>query len=310
MNPEIQDQVRRISQFNETESKKMIEIKKLLTSKLFLVMLISIMTSALLLIITNTVNGILTYITPETENVVLEVIYILFENIISTILVPGFFVVFGFILRKKASLLNTHSMQDSVLRKLLFLRSIVKLYFIVMIISFVSTGITYNNIDLLQQYYPTIYDELMINGSIDLYRIFGLNSLILGGLFTCMWYSLSRGTKMIANNILLDREEKRYVEIIIFIVFLIAVPLMNLIGVIIGLTGTINPLTSVYFTLPIIPSDYLVLIYSIVDLVSIVIVGLVFLKLRSIMINTSGSTNPLVDNDNVYTINLTEEDLK
>ena len=115
---------------------------------------------------------------------------------------------------------------------------------------------------------------------------------------------------MIANNILLDREEKRYVEIFIFIVFLIAVPLMNLIGVIIGLTGIINPLTSVYFTLPIIPSDYLVLIYSIVDLVSFVIVGLVFLKLRSIMINTSGSTNPLVDNDNVYTINLTEEDLK
>ena len=128
-------------------------------------MLISIMASALLLIITNTVNGILTYITPETENVVLEVIYILFENIISTILVPGFFVVFGFILRKKASLLNTHSMQDSVLRKLLFLRSIVKLYFIVMIISFVSTGITYNNIDLLQQYYPTIYDPLIINSS-------------------------------------------------------------------------------------------------------------------------------------------------
>ena len=79
MNPEIQDQVRRISQFNENESKKMIEIKKLLTSKLFLAMLISIIVSASFLIITNTVNGIITYITPETENVVFEVISILFD---------------------------------------------------------------------------------------------------------------------------------------------------------------------------------------------------------------------------------------
>ena len=45
MNPEIQDQIRRISQFNENESKKMIEIKKLITSKLFLMMLISIIVS-------------------------------------------------------------------------------------------------------------------------------------------------------------------------------------------------------------------------------------------------------------------------
>ena len=310
MNPEIQDQIRRISQFNENESKKMIEVKKLLTSKLFLGMLISIIVSAVMLIITNTVNGIIAYITPETENIFAEVLYILFDSIISTVLVPLFFIVFGFILRKKAKLINTHSLQDSVLRKLLSLRSIVKLYFIVMIISLISTGITYNNIDLLQQYYPSVYEELMISGSTDMYRIYGLNNLIIGGIYTCMWYSLSRGTKMAANNILLDKSENKYYELIIFVVFLLAEPLMNLVGVIIGLNGIINPLTNVYFTLPIIPSDYLVLAYSIINLISAGIVGLVFLKFRNIMIYTSGSTNPFVDNDSVYTINLTEEDFK
>ncbi len=41
MNPELQEQINKIQNFNENESKKVIELKKLFSSKLFLVLIIA-----------------------------------------------------------------------------------------------------------------------------------------------------------------------------------------------------------------------------------------------------------------------------
>ena len=93
MNPNIQEQLSRITQFNETESRKMIEIKKLLTSKLFLIMIISLIISVVALVGVNIYNGITFYITPETENIASEIMYIVFNSLLSG-LVPAFFISF------------------------------------------------------------------------------------------------------------------------------------------------------------------------------------------------------------------------
>ena len=90
--------------------------------------------------------------------------------------------------------------------------------------------------------------------------------------------------------------------------FFVLIPLIDVIGLILGLLGISTPLTTIYFVPPIIPSDYLVLASGLIDLVSIVIVSLVFIKFRTILMTVSGSTNPLIDNENVYTVTLTEED--
>ena len=59
MNPEIQNQINRIQNFNENESKKVVELKKLFTSKLYLGLIISSIIVIALLFITNFVNQLI-----------------------------------------------------------------------------------------------------------------------------------------------------------------------------------------------------------------------------------------------------------
>lgn len=302
MNPEIQDQINRMNRFNENDSNKMIKIKELFASKFTLVTLISSITVIVFYYVLCVVNQ-LHYAETINFAVVLSSIG---ENLLNCIF-PGIFV-FSFLsiyIRSKNP--SPSNGKDGVLNKLMALRGYSKFYFIVNIIGYASNAFLYLNFENLSSQYPELFvgfSEIELEFS----RNLGLYFLILTALNTCIWYSLSKASKNALRNIVLDINDQKFVDVFIFIGFLILMPVLETIGTILALFGINNPLTSIYFEAPIIFTDIMYLIYNVISIISIVLISLLVIKVRKILIEINGSNNPLNDGDVVYTIDLEEDD--
>ena len=304
MNPEIQNQINQIQNFNENESKKIVELKKLFSSKLFLATIILSISVIVLLFVTNFVNQLLSY---ETINV--QLVFSLIGDGIINLLFPGVFIFFILTLYKKSKQDRlTH--RDGIITKLFSFRTFVKFYFIISIVGNLSNGITFSQIESLQQISPELYASLVTSPEdLQMIKVLGLYYLIQTGFVTCIWFSLARFSKMILRSIFFDNTDNKFIDGYVFIGFLILQGLVEVIGVIMSLCGITNPLASVYFVPPFIPSDLLYLIYAVVYLGLTILISFIFIKIMKILNSNHGSTNPLRNEDSiVYTVKLDEEE--
>lgn len=304
MNPEIQNQINQIQNFNENESKKIVELKKLFSSKLFLATIILSISVIVLLFVTNFVNQLLSY---ETINV--QLVFSLIGDGIINLLFPGVFIFFILTLYKKSKQDRlTH--RDGIITKLFSFRTFVKFYFIISIVGNLSNGITFSQIESLQQISPELYASLVTSPEdLQMIKVLGLYYLIQTGFVTCIWFSLARFSKMILRSIFFDNTDNKFIDGYVFIGFLILQGLVEVIGVIMSLCGITNPLASVYFVPPFIPSDLLYLIYAVVYLGLAILISFIFIKIMKILNSNHGSTNPLRNEDSiVYTVKLDEEE--
>ena len=304
MNPDIQNQINRIQNFNENESKKMIELKKLFTSILFLGLIISSFIVILLLFVTNFVNQLIAY-----DTINYKVVISLIGDGILNLLFPGVFIFFLFSLYKKAKE-EKNSPKGGVISKLFSLRTFTKFYFIITIIGTLSNGITFSQIDTLQQISPELYASLVSStDDLRMIKVLGLYYLIQTGFVTCIWFSLARFSKILLRSIFFDNKETKFIDGYVFMGFLIGQGLIEVVGLILSLNGITNPLTGVYFVSPIIPSDILFVIYSIGYLTLTILISYIFSKIIKIINSNVGSINPLRNEDGVvYTIHLDEEE--
>ena len=304
MNPEIQNQINRIQNFNENESKKVIELKKLFTSKLFLGLIISSILVMILLFVTNFVNQLI-----AVEKVDYKIVISLIGDGILNLLFPGVFVFFLITLYKKAKT-EILTSKSGIISNLFSFRTFTKFYFIITIIGMLSNGITFSQIETLQQISPELYASLVANSDdLAMIKVLGLYYLIQTGFITCIWFSLARFTKIILRSIIFDNKETKFIDGYLFIGFFIGQSLIEVFGMILSLCGITNPLTGVYFVPPIIPSDILFILYSVGYFALTILISFVFIKIMKILNSNSGSTNPLRNEDSiVYTIKLDEEE--
>lgn len=304
MNPEIQNQINRIQNFNENESKKVIELKKLLSSKLYLGLIISSIIVIALLFITNFVNQLIV-----AEKVDFKIVVSLIGDGLLNSLFPGVFVFFLISLYRKAKKDNLTA-NSGIISNLFSFRTFTKFYFILTIIGTLSNGITFSQIETLQQISPELYASLVANpDDLAMIKVLGLYYLIQTGFITCIWFSLARFTKIILRTIIFDNKETKFIDGYVFIGFFVGQALIEVVGMILSLSGITNPLTGVYFVPPIIPSDVLFILYSVGYFALTIFISFVFIKIMKILNSNTGSTNPLRNEDSVvYTIKLDEEE--
>ena len=301
MNLNFQEQLNKINRFNENESKKMVEINKLLSSKFsFITMIVSIVFIVFYYAL-NVVNQ-LYYV--ETINFAV-VISVLGENILNCVF-PAIFVFYFVGLYKRSKSGKPSIGRDGTLSKVFSLRTYAKFFYIINIIGFASNAFLYLNIENLVTQFPEMFlgitdTELAASSNLGIYFI------IMTALYTLTWFSLSRGSKRILQDIIFDSKDYNYFDIFIFIGFIILTPVLETIGTSLALSGINNPLTTIYFTEPIIFSDIMYLIYNLLSIGLMILVALLFIKVKKIINNVSGSTNPLNDGEIVYTVNLEDD---
>ncbi len=227
---------------------------------------------------------------------------------ILNLLFPLVFLFFIITLYKKSSIEKLGA-KEGVISKLFTFRSFVKFFFIITIIGNISNGITFLQIESLQQISPELYASMVTSETdLQMYKVLGMYYLIQTGFATCTWFALARFSKYLLQSIIFDTKSPKLNDAYAFLIIFIAQGLVELIGIILSLSGITNPLTGIYFVPPIIFPDILLLIYYICYFIFVLFVAYLFIKIIKIIKNTSGTTNPLRDeNSVVYTIKLDEE---
>ena len=302
MNHEIQDQINKVNRFNENDSNKMVAIKKLLSSKFTLITLIVTIFTIAFYYVLCVVNQII-----NADVVDFKVILTAIGENLLNLIFPGIYI-FCFIGIYKRSVDPTPSDgRNGLINKFFSLRNYCKLFYILNILGFVSNAFLYLNYETLAAQYPELFSST-ITIEQDVLKNIGLYFLILTGLYTCSWYSLSRGSKKVLREIIFDTNEYKYIDLYIFIGFTILTPLLETIGTTISLFGINNPLSTIVFTEPIIFTDIMFLLYNVLMVASCILVGLLIHKLIIVLRNVKGSNNPLNDDEVVYTIHLDEDD--
>ena len=301
MNLNFQEQMDKINRFNENESRKMQEIKKLLSSKFSFITLITSIVVVVFYYILCVINQII-YL----ENITfVGVISSLGENLLNCVF-PAIFIFYYLGLYKRSRSDKPVIGRDGELSKLFSLRSYTKFFFIINIIGYVSNAFLYLNIENLVTQYPEMFlgiTDFELQASANL----GIYFVVMTALYTLTWFSLSRGSKKTLQSLIFDSTDYNYVDMYICIVLLLITPIIETIGTTLALFGINNPLTTIYFTEPILFTDIMYLIYNLLCIALMILISLLFIELKKILNNVSGSTNPLNDGEIVYTVNLEDD---
>ena len=302
---ELNNQVNKMMSFKENESNKVIAIKKLFTSYKFIGLIISLIIYSLTSFAYTLIANIWSLQTITPSNVT--------EIVLSGILglvIPLYFVYFLFRIHKISKIidLNDINPKNSLLNNLFTLRRILKVILIIVAVVYIFDGIFYLSITSLYNSNPEAvskYTELGLNlneKTIKMFQEMGYGYIIYGCILSLLAYAILKAYKIFYLSIFNDKLESKPIEAYISIGLLILFGLCHFVGSLIGTLGISNPLGGTG------TSDLMLniidLVNSVVILVTTCSISIIIFSIVKILKEINGSSNPIDDDKNVYTVNL------
>lgn len=310
---ELQIQANKIISFNEFTSKKVIALKKLISSKLGLVFLISticLVTFTFILEVGSMliINGI------NATNLIDS----LFSSAID-IGLPIYFIVLAFIINKLTkskenevvpfdSLMpNPQTKKKGFLNRLFSFTRIIFIYFIILGIFSILSSISSINIELVLDVYEEMLGAPLTPQDIIEFKMLGLNSLINGVFYILVGVALNKSSKVFFKQIIFE-DDDRYIDFIILSIFLFIFGAIYLVGAIIGTSGIMNPMYKVSIMKSINTSFSLIDVFGLLQNISLVFtliyLGILTLKVRKLLIESKGQDLSKENSRPIYTVNI------